>query len=400
MAEYTEDDLYDMDDDALEEAYNKAKADLVNEDFLDQKQSEDNFDDATDAEEPMDNELEQSDDSEDSDNNADMDDEDNESYDDEPSDKTESETEDDDSSDNDGSNEEDTSNSDDNLSEESVQPEQKKSKFKANGLEYEFTQEEIMKAFPTVFGQAMDYTKKMQALKPWRKTIDAIEQANLTNEDLNLAIDVLKGDKEAIGELLKRTGVDALELEVEDNNYVPKDYGRDEATLELNDVINKISADPEYSKTQRVLGEEWDDASWNALATNPRNIEAFHVDVKTGVFDKVQPIANKLKLYDGGTKSDLDYYKEAGRIYYANLEAEKVRQTTPKVTDVQKEAEINRVKAEEIKRANVRQKAAKRKSAAPTKTGAGANSGGVTDYLHASDEDFEQWYESNVQNRY
>jgi chemotaxis protein histidine kinase CheA len=77
-------------------------------------------------------------------------------------------------------------------------------KFKANGKDYDFSTDEIVDQFPKIFGQAMDYTKKMQAIKPWRKTIDAIEGAKLNHDDINLMIDVLKGDKTAITEVLKR----------------------------------------------------------------------------------------------------------------------------------------------------------------------------------------------------
>ena len=95
-----------------------------------------------------------------------------------------------------------------------VQPIQKH-KCKANGREYEFSDEEVREQFPKIFGQAMDYTKKMQALKPWRQSIDALESNGLSHEDVNLMIDVLKGNKDAVAAVLKRTGVDALELDVE-----------------------------------------------------------------------------------------------------------------------------------------------------------------------------------------
>ncbi|NCB03383.1 MAG: hypothetical protein EOM67_14690, partial [Spirochaetia bacterium] len=106
-----------------------------------------------------------------------------------------------------------------------------KLKFKANGKEYELTEAEMRDMFPKVFGQAMDYTRKTQAMKPWRKTIDAIEQAKLSHDQINLMIDVFKGDKNAIAEVIKRTGVDALDLDTENSRYEPKDYGRDDATL-------------------------------------------------------------------------------------------------------------------------------------------------------------------------
>lgn len=96
-----------------------------------------------------------------------------------------------------------------------------KYKFKANGREYELTDEEMRTQFPKVFGQAMDYTKKTQALKPWRQTIDALESAKISHNDVSLMIDVLRGDKQAIAEVIKRTGVDALDIDTELVNVLP-----------------------------------------------------------------------------------------------------------------------------------------------------------------------------------
>ena len=81
-------------------------------------------------------------------------------------------------------------------------------KFKANGKEYEITEDEMRQQFPKIFGQAMNYTQKMQSLSPWRKTIDAMEQAKIKHEDVNLLIDVLKGDKAALASVIKKVGVD------------------------------------------------------------------------------------------------------------------------------------------------------------------------------------------------
>ena len=48
------------------------------------------------------------------------------------------------------------------------------------------------------------------------------QNAGISDNDLNLFADVLKGDKEAIATILKRTGVDALDLDVENVNYAPR----------------------------------------------------------------------------------------------------------------------------------------------------------------------------------
>ena len=175
-----------------------------------------------------------------------------------------------------------------------------KVKFKANGKEYEFTEDEIKAQFPKIFGQAMDYTKKTQAIKPWRKTIDAIEQAKLSHDDVNLMIDVLRGDKDAIAAVMKRTGIDALELDTENSKYVPKDYGRDDNALAIKDAIDEISADKEYEITHKVLSKDWDDNSFREMTKDPELIKQLHIDVKTGMFDKVQPIAEKMKVFDRG----------------------------------------------------------------------------------------------------
>ena len=274
-------------------------------------------------------------------------------------------------------------------------------KFKANGKEYSFTPEEMMEQFPKIFGQAMDYTKKTQALKPWRKTIDAIESARLGHDDINLMIDVFKGDKNAIAELIKRTGVDTLDLDTENSKYVPKDYGRDDTALAIKDIVDEISADKEYETTHRILSKEWDEKSFSELTKDPELIRLLHVDVKSGMYDKVQPIAEKMKVFDRGRQSDLDYYKAAAQEYF-RAEAETQRrakaiedQRLAREAKLARQAEIERVKATQIKQAAVREQAVVRKAAAPVKSNAGTKKT-VTDYLDESEEAYDEWYKTNV----
>lgn len=274
-------------------------------------------------------------------------------------------------------------------------------KFKANGKEYSFTPEEMMEQFPKIFGQAMDYTKKTQALKPWRKTIDAIESAKLGHDDINLMIDVFKGDKNAISELIKRTGVDTLDLDTENSKYVPKDYGRDDTALAIKDIVDEISADKEYETTHRILSKEWDEKSFSELTKDPELIRLLHVDVKSGMYDKVQPIAEKMKVFDRGRQSDLDYYKAAAQEYF-RAEAETQRrakaiedQRLAREAKLARQAEIERVKATQIKQAAVREQAVVRKAAAPVKSNAGTKKT-VTDYLDESEEAYDEWYKANV----
>ena len=290
--------------------------------------------------------------------------------------------------------------SEEDINDEIAQKEQQELVFKANGREFKFTQDEMLEQFPKIFGQAMDYTKKTQAMKPWRKTIDAIEQAKLGHEDINLMIDVMKGNKEAIAEVLKRTGVDSLEIDTENSKYTPNDYGRDDKALAIKDIIEEISVDREYETTHKVLSKEWDEKSFREMTEDPDLIRLLHVDVKTGMFDKVQPIADKIKVLDRGSKTDLEYYRlasielaqqqqEASRAAY---EAE--RQKQEREARLARQVEIDRVKKTQERQKEVAVKAVERKAATPTTRKVPTSK--VVDYLDNSDEAFEEWYKTNV----
>ena len=256
-------------------------------------------------------------------------------------------------------------------------------KFRANDMEFEFTQEEIIEKFGEVFGKAMDYTKKTTELKPWRQTISALKENKVSQDDVNLMIEVLKGDKNAIATVLKRTGVDALEIDTDSvTDYTPKQYGMDEGTLRIHEVLDQISRDPEYVITEKVFDVQWDSASRAEMAKNPDMILGLHNDIKNGVYDKVAPMAIKMKVMDGGRKSDLDYYIAAGEQYFAAQERAKVVATEQ--TKLAQEEEGQKVRQQTIKA-----EANKRKAASVSKPTSGKKD--VIDYLDDDDEAFEEW---------
>ena len=418
-------DLYDMSDEELEAAFQAAKEagddDSASDEVVDDVA--DGQDEVVDDEEEVDYDDEDTGDDEDLEEDSDDDgddidegeDDDVENEDDEVEQPDDNEDSDDDESTDEDGEDEAGKDSDEEVTdeakkepEEEVQPAHYK--FKANGKDYEFTPDEIMDQFPKIFGQAMDYTKKTQAMKPWRKTIDAIETAKLSHDDINLAIDVLNGDQGAIQEVLKRQGIDAIDLNTEeDSKYVPNDYGRDEAALNLQDVINDINADPEYSVTQKVLSQEWDDQSWETMAKDPQLIKLLHTDVKSGVFQELQPIAEKMKVFDGNRQSDLDYYKQAAiqkaqenqmaqerasqaQVQERTLEAER----SVRDADEAKRREVAEVKAKQAKAKQTKSDASKRKAAAPVRKTTGVKK--ATDYLDDNDEAFDEWY-ANLQDQ-
>jgi len=369
---YTEEELFDMSDEELMAAMQEEKVEMTSpETEIEVEQSDEDSADSYENEEEHDSET--------------VEDED------EPE-AEEAEPEDEDSPEGEAETEEDNSDeaeaevtNDSDVEEQKAEIE--KLKAKANGQEFEFTPEEALEQFPKVFAQAANYTKKMQAIAPYRKMISALEDEGVTEEDMNLMIDALKGNKEAITALVKRTDVDVLDLDLEsDNNYVPNSYGRDDVELRVKEVIDEIATDREYPITQNIVAEQWDEGSRDVFARNPELIKELHIDVVNGTFDKVSPLAMKMKVLDGAKKSDIEYYMEAGKQHHMQSRAAELQQ---------KEAEeaqqrVQQVQQKQEQRTQVKQAAPKRKAATiPRKR---VSSPKVTDYLEDSDEAFEEWY--------
>jgi predicted DNA-binding protein len=267
-------------------------------------------------------------------------------------------------------------------------------KFRANGQEFEFTQEEVLAQFETVFGQAANYTQKMQKIAPYRKMISALEQEGVTHENLNLALDALKGDKGAIKKLLADNKLDAYDLtsdEEKQDDYVPTNYGKDETSLDIEEITSKIRNDEEFAITQNVIDEQWDGESRQAIANNPNYITGLHNDIKAGIYDKVAPAAMKLKVLDGNVKkSDIEYYMIAGEQYRIALEAES------KLTDGQKKVDDLNADAQsaDSKFDKASSQAERKRSA--SSTGTRADRKGVIDYMDDNDEAYDEWYKTNV----
>ena len=269
-------------------------------------------------------------------------------------------------------------------------------KFRANGQDFEFTQEEVLAQFETVFGQAANYTQKMQKMAPFRKMISAIESEGVTHEQLNLAIDALRGDKGAIKKMLETNKIDAYDLTSEDADntpYVQKNYGKDETSLEIEEITSTIQNDEEFVITTNVIDEQWDSSSRQTIAQNPKMILGLHADIKSGLYDEVAPAAMKMKVLDGNSKSDIEYYMIAGEQLRLRMEASaKSKDGQAKVDELNEDAQSADSKFDKASSQASRKRAA-------SSTGSRADRKGVIDYMDDDDEAFEEWYknlESNI----
>ena len=268
-------------------------------------------------------------------------------------------------------------------------------RLKADGTEFDLTEDELKQ----LASKGMNYTKKMQDIKEYREHVSAIKEAALSKDDINLMIDVLKGDKDALATVMKRTGVDALDVDVENSRYVPKNYGRNEVELEIEEVVETISRDPEYVTTKHIISSNWDKQSQMEFVKDPIKIKKLHEDVKNGTFDQVVPMMLKKKALDGARKSDIEYYIEAGTDYYQNKAREAYNASVIEAEKAKKQADIKVVKEQEAKRSVVTETASKRKAATMTKPKTAKRS--IDDYLNTamSDDEFSKLMEKAIYKR-
>ena len=244
-------------------------------------------------------------------------------------------------------------------------------KIKANGKEFEMTLDELKQTA----SKGMDYLKKTTALKPYRTMIAAMEENKVSPEDINLLIDLKKGNKEAIAKLIKENEVDVYDLP-EANDYTPQEYRQSETALEMKEVLSTISKDAEFSRTSEIY-DAFDEQTKAFLNEDPSRIVGLHNDIKTGVFDKVLPLAEKKAMIDGYNAPFLQYYLQAGQeILNANnkpIQTEQKQYVPP-------ENRANKIAA-----------------GLPSSRG---DKKTVIDYLdeEISDEDFKEWY-SKLQRR-
>ena len=378
----SDNEINDLSDAELEAAFKSAKAEIGSTVTITNEPDVDYDDEVDELEQP----------------NVDSDDDTSANEEDEEEVEDDSDTENEDADESAETEDEQTDNTEKD-SDKVVQPTQEILKVKANGQDYEFTLYEMKSQFGSIFAKAQDYTKKTQALKEYRKTIDIVQNAGLSDNDLNLFADVLKGDKDAIAAVLKRTGVDALDLDVENVNYAPKNYGRNDTELAIKDIVDDISADKEYVITHNILEKQWDSKSREKFIEDPNMIKGLHIDVKSGLYDKLNPIMQKLKIYDGATRSDLDYYFMAHKQFIdsqrdASSKAEKAElarvENQAKVAEAEK---VSTVKAKMAQQVATKEASVKRKAAAPTKKAVGTSK---INYLNddPSDDEVEEWFKN------
>jgi len=250
--------------------------------------------------------------------------------------------------------------------------------FKANGAIMQVkSPEDIVRLMQMGAGAQ----KQMAKLKPNLKLIKMLENNNLLDERrLNNLIDLSKNDSKAIAKLVKDSGVDPDDIDIENaSTYQPNNYTVTDSEYELDQVLDSIKHTDTFDKTIDLLTSEWDDKSKTFVSENPNVIKVINDHMLNGVYDKVNAVMQQDKaLGKLSGVSDVDAYKQIIDMLAKNGELIDGNQQEPVQANVTDIGDVGSVKRKQ-----------NRKAAAPTKqTNTSNNSKQDVSYLTLSDDEF------------
>ena len=256
--------------------------------------------------------------------------------------------------------------------------------FKANGATMQVkSPEDIVRLMQMGAGAQ----KQMAKLKPNLKLIKMLENNNLLDERrLNNLIDLSKNDSKAIAKLVKDSGVDPDDIDIENaSTYQPNNYTVTDSEYELDQVLDSIKHTDTFDKTIDLLTSEWDDKSKTFVSENPNVIKVINDHMLNGVYDKVNAVMQQDKaLGKLSGVSDVDAYKQIIDMLAKNGELVDGNQQVPVQSNVTDIGDAGSVKRKQ-----------NRKAAAPTKqTNTSNNSKQDVSYLTLSDDEFMAKYAS------
>ena len=248
--------------------------------------------------------------------------------------------------------------------------------FKANGKE--ITPKSVEDII-SLMQMGANYTKKMQLMAPMKKVVQSLDNAKIDEQELNFLIDVSKGDKEAIKQLLIKHKIDPLEIDLDgDNTYSPRNNIASDEDVEFNDTLMDIH--DSLPKIQEILNNTWDDNSKKAILKDPRLMRALHEEVQMGRFDEVQKRLEAEKTFGRYRGvSDVNAYIDL----VSKMEQERMKTKT---------------QPETLTRTESTKKIPDKSKAAPTKGKTSKSSSSLTakDLLSMSDDEFNKLSERDL----
>lgn len=245
--------------------------------------------------------------------------------------------------------------------------------FKANGKLITLkTPEEAIQ----LMQMGANYTRKMQAIAPYKKTLLMLENNGLLDEDkLSFLIDLDKKNPEAIKKLIKDAGIDPMDIDTStEPQYKEGSHKVSNEEAAFMTILDDLKQSQDGMQTIKEINSNWDDASKNILWSSPNIMRTIHQQRENGVYQLIVDEMERQRTL-GNISPETPFlvaYKQIGDALVANKQ-----KTVPQPVAI---------KAKTVKTSTVKNNE-KAKAAAPNRTTPSAPKRFINP-LAMSDEDF------------
>ena len=225
--------------------------------------------------------------------------------------------------------------------------------FKANGKVISLkTPEEAIQ----LMQMGANYTRKMQAIAPYKKTLLMLENNGLLDEDkLSFLIDLDKKNPEAIKKLIKDAGIDPMDIDTStEPQYKEGSHKVSNEEAAFMTVLDDLKQSQDGMQTIKEINSNWDDASKNILWSSPDIMRTIHQQRENGVYQLIVDEMERQRTL-GNISPETPFlvaYKQIGDALVANkqkavpqpvaVKAKTVKTSTVKNNEKAKAAAPNR----------------------------------------------------------
>jgi len=226
-----------------------------------------------------------------------------------------------------------------------------------------------------LLGMGFSFSENMQGVKPLRAVGKTLEAAGIiTNGVVDEAalmrlVDIQNGDKNALAQLMSEKEIDPLDVETEDINYVPTQSMVTEQSVDVDIIEQELVRRGNVDTVIQAL-DGMDSRSKEFFNSSPENLLKLDEDITSGMYEQIMgSVKYERSLGRLGSMSDMEAY-----IQLASSQAAPEQSEQPKA------------------QTNTKPSTSKRKAAGITKRSpANKNKPAKVDLVNMSDEDFEQF---------
>ena len=160
------------------------------------------------------------------------------------------------------------------------------------------------------------YGRKLQDMQPHLKTLRMLENNNLLDEGkLSYLIDLDKKNPDAIKKLIKDSGLDPLDLNMEDNaDYRPTNHSVSDTEVAFAETLKEVATLPGGRETIQLINTTFDKTSKEAIWAQPELLSILQSQRENGLYDQITSEVERKKMLGEIAPNTpfLEAYKIAG----------------------------------------------------------------------------------------